>query len=75
MLQRGRYVICIASLYLIPLGTRYTRKCVPEVKILGHVHLLEHIHEPIFFGDSFHTVVVTNWKYFGAFTMIYVVST
>lgn len=46
----------------------------PEVEILGHVHLLEHIHQPIFFGDLFYAVIVTNLNDFCAFTMIYVVS-
>ena len=74
MLQRGRYVVGIASLCSIRLESRYVRKDTPEVEILGHIHLLEHTHESIFFGDSFYTVVVANWKDFGAFTMVHVVS-
>lgn len=74
MLQRGCYVVGVTSLFSIPLRTQYIWKCTPEIKILGHVHLLEYIHEPIFLGNSFYAVVVADWENFGAFTMIYVVS-
>ena len=74
MLQRGRYVICVASTYSMHLASQYARGDAPEVEILRHVHLLEHIHEPIFFGNSFHAVIVADRKDFGAFTMIYIVS-
>jgi hypothetical protein len=73
MLQRGRYVVGVASLYSIRLVSRYAKIGTPEVEILGHVHLLEHIHEPIFFRNPFHAVIVADWKDFGVFTMIYVV--
>ena len=58
----------------MPLRMQFIRKSTPEIEILGHVHLLEHICEPIFFGNSFYAVVVTDWQDFGAFTMVYVVS-
>jgi len=74
MLQRGRYVVGVTSSLLIRLRSWHKLSYAPEIEILGHVHLLEHVHEPIFFGNPFHAVVVTDWKDFGAFTMIHVVS-
>ena len=73
MLQCGRYVVGVASLRSIHLRSRYAQNNAPEVEILGHVHLLEHIHEPVFFGNPFHAVIVADWEDLGAFTMIYVV--
>jgi len=75
MLQRGRYVVGVTSPRLIRLRSWHTLSYTPEVEILGHVHLFEHVHEPIFFGNPFHTVIVADWEDFGAFAMIYVVST
>ena len=74
MLQRGCYVVGVASLYSIPWGPQYAGNDAPEIEIFGHVHLLEHVQEPVFFRNPFYAVIVADWKDFGALTMIYVVS-
>jgi hypothetical protein len=74
MLQRRSYIIGVASLCSIGLGPRYAGKATPEVEIFGHIHLLEHIHQSMFFGDLFYAMIVADWNDFCAFTMIHVVA-
>ena len=74
MLQCRRYVVGVTSSQSILLRSWRMLSYPPEVEILGHVYLLEHVHEPIFFGNPFHAVIVADWKDFGAFTMIHIVS-
>lgn len=75
MLQRGSYIIRVASLYSIRCARiNGAGNSAPEVEILGHVYLLEHIQESIFFGDLFYAMIVADWNDFCTFAMIYIVS-
>lgn len=75
MLQRRGYIICVASLYSVWCARiSNAGNNTPEVEILGHVYLFEHIHEPIFFRDLFYAMVVADWNNLCTFAMIYVVS-
>lgn len=46
----------------------------PEVEVLGHVHLLEDVHQPLFFRWFVDLLVERDRKHFCSFTVIKVVA-
>ena len=78
MLQGGREVVCVTvrdevdirlSQYVWQRGVE-----LPEVEVLGHVHLLEDVHQPLFFCWFVDFLVESDRKHFCSFTMVKVVA-
>ena len=47
---------------------------VPEVEVLGHIHLLEDVHQPLLLLLFFNFVIECHRKEFGALAMVQVVA-